>query len=970
MLCPLILGRDDLLELMDHLIDETSHGRGRVLFLSGQAGLGKTRLIRATIRKAEAAGLRVDGGSVAPQDQQVPLASIREMANGMRGNEAFGTLSIDLLAIDGRHEGDPLGSRRLIVRATADRILEAIDRPTLLVFDDLHWTDELSLEVIGELARHGADHPLFLLGAYRADEFQPRTIHREWRSRLLSQRYAEEVRLRALTLEETATATTLILGGELPASHDVVDAVYQRTNGIPLHIEELLAALPDEARADGRRVREAHVPDTIGDAVLARVDRLSSEARTLARAGAVVGRCFTPDLIAGIVDHSLAELEPALEELVDAAILYPFDYVDTGYYDFRHQLLRDAVYSSVPPAQLRRFHARVAEFGMSLTGASIIHASSHFERAGLRPQAFRAATTAAREASRVSARQEACELFRRAIDNMPAELPVLEQAQLFEAFADAASAIEENDEGAVAARRARELYRLAGRPIEAAGMLLSMSTFPFRSGAAHAEIGAFSRQALDEIADLSVTPERERLRAALLSDLANDLFLSSDLEAARIQAVASRDLAESVGDHETVLESDLMLARIQIGAGRTDAGIRDGMRAAREARDRGFESVGVTGYRNVAIMAARVMDYGAAQAAISEGLQYADAIEQSHCRQMMATTSALIDWASGRWDEADSRARQELVDRGCRRGVIGALDVIGLVALGRGRPDEARRWLAESLAAGRTIGEAQLVLTPLWALAESDLLAGDADGAIARCREGLSIALASEERALLIPFVVTGVRSFLAARRPDEAERWVTELRGLLAAWQPTAGAALAHAEGLVRLAAGATVAARSALESAVNGWDARDRVWDATWARLDLAAALLRSTRFAEASRWLSEASATAHALGSGPLLARVAELERQVRGRGADPEPWFPLTIREFEVARLVTAGKTNAQIAEELFVAPKTVSAHVEHILAKLTVSRRSEIAAWAATIVRPDGHERGTDTSATRAEVVVR
>ncbi|MGH2512520.1 MAG: ATP-binding protein, partial [Candidatus Limnocylindrales bacterium] len=382
MLCPLILGRDDLLELMDHLIDETSHGRGRVLFLSGQAGLGKTRLIRATIRKAEAAGLRVDGGSVAPQDQQVPLASIREMANGMRGNPDFGTLSIDLLAIDGRHEGDPLGSRRLIVRATADRILEAIDRPTMLVFDDLQWTDELSLEVIGELARHGADRPLFLLGAYRADEFQPRTIHREWRSRLLSQRSAEEVRLRPLTREETATATTLILGGELPASHDVVDAVHQRTNGIPLHIEELLAALPDEARADGRRVREAHVPDTIGDAVLARVDRLSSEARTLARAGAVVGRCFTPDLIAGIVDHSLAELEPALEELVDAAILYPFDYVDTGYYDFRHQLLRDAVYSSVPPAQLRRFHARVAEFGMSLTGASIIHASSHFERAG------------------------------------------------------------------------------------------------------------------------------------------------------------------------------------------------------------------------------------------------------------------------------------------------------------------------------------------------------------------------------------------------------------------------------------------------------------------------------------------------------------------------------------------------------------------------------------------------------------
>ena len=84
----------------------------------------------------------------------MPLASIREMAAGMRGRRQWGSLSEDLLAIDGRHDGDALGARRLIVRAAADRILEAIDRPTMLIFDDLHWTDEMSLEVIGELARH------------------------------------------------------------------------------------------------------------------------------------------------------------------------------------------------------------------------------------------------------------------------------------------------------------------------------------------------------------------------------------------------------------------------------------------------------------------------------------------------------------------------------------------------------------------------------------------------------------------------------------------------------------------------------------------------------------------------------------------------------------------------------------------------------------------------------------------------
>ncbi|MEA2576744.1 MAG: hypothetical protein QOD78_332, partial [Chloroflexota bacterium] len=938
-MCPVIVGRDDLLELVDDLIAEAVQGRGHTLFLSGQAGLGKTRLIRAAIRKAEAAGVRVDGGSVAPQDREVPLASIREMANGMRENPAFGSLGPDLLAMDGIHTGDALGSRRLLVRGAADRILDAIDRPTMLVFDDLHWTDEMSLEVIGELARHVAERPLFLLAGYRADEFPAGSLHREWRSRMLSQRDAREARLQPLTLEQTAVATTLILGGQLPAPRDVVEAVYERTNGIPLHIEELLGALDDDARADGRRIREAKVPDTIADAVLARLARLSDEARLVARAAAVVGRCFSPDVMAGMVDRPLAELEPTIEELVDASFLLPFNYIDQGYYDFRHQLLRDAVYGSLSPAMLRRFHAQAAEFGMSLEGASVIHASRHYERAGLRSQAFRAAMTGATEASRISARHEAFELYRRATDNMPADVALGEQAELYERFSDAAAAIERNEESLAAAERARELYQLADRPLNAATMLITISILAARDGAPHSEVKAFTDRALDEIADLPADHERESLRAYALSLRADHRLLTSDLIAAGDEARTARDLAESVGDRETVLEADLVLARIDIVDGRHETGLRDGMRAAREARDAGFESVGVTGYRNIAIMAARIMDHRAAEIALDEGLQYADAIEQSHCRQMMATTAALLDWGAGRWDAADERARHELVDRGCRRGVIGSLDVIGLVALGRGRTDEARRWLEESLTAGRRIDEVQFILTPLWALAEADLMSGDASAAIARCEDGLELALRTGERALAIPFVVTGTRAYLAARRPEEAERWRTRIGDHLAGWDAVAGPALSHADGLLRLSAGSLSAAREAIEAAARGWDERGRTWEATWARLDLTSCLMRANRHAEAASLLATVHATAEGLGSQPLIARADELARIGRGRGTLEEPWRPLTAREFEVARLISEGMTNAEIAGELSIAAKTASAHVEHILAKLGVSRRA-------------------------------
>jgi len=90
---------------------------------------------------------------------------------------------------------------------------------------------------------------------------------------------------------------------------------------------------------------------------------------------------------------------------------------------------------------------------------------------------------------------------------------------------------------------------------------------------------------------------------------------------------------------------------------------------------------------------------------------------------------------------------------------------------------------------------------------------------------------------------------------------------------------------------------------------------------------------------------------LVSPPLLERADELARLARARGGELEPWHPLTAREFEVAKLIAQGMTNAEIGEQIFVSPKTVSAHVEHILAKLGVARRTEIAAWVATVLVP-------------------
>jgi DNA-binding CsgD family transcriptional regulator len=315
---------------------------------------------------------------------------------------------------------------------------------------------------------------------------------------------------------------------------------------------------------------------------------------------------------------------------------------------------------------------------------------------------------------------------------------------------------------------------------------------------------------------------------------------------------------------------------------------------------------------------------------------------------VIAANSALVAWANGDWDEAVQIAELELVDRGSRRGTMGSRAALAFVAFGRGDVERARTLLDAALAIARPSGEIDLILPSLWGLAETALADGDPARAFDHCQEAVELAQPTGERALLVPFIVTGVRAAIAVRRPDAAERWLARVTPLLSRWQDLARPAIDHANGLTKLAAGSVVAARASLEAAVTGWDARGRTWEATWARLDLAAALVRANRHGEAMPLLEDVLAAARRLNSLPILRRAEELIKTARSRGGASEPWHPLTIREFEVARKFAEGLTNAQIADELFVSPKTVSAHVEHILAKLAVARRAEVAAWVATI----------------------
>jgi DNA-binding CsgD family transcriptional regulator len=276
---------------------------------------------------------------------------------------------------------------------------------------------------------------------------------------------------------------------------------------------------------------------------------------------------------------------------------------------------------------------------------------------------------------------------------------------------------------------------------------------------------------------------------------------------------------------------------------------------------------------------------------------------------------------------------------------------LGYTALGRGDVELAKEHLGAAEAFGEASGAPDLVLAATWGLAELSVLAGDHQDAMARSERALELALRSGERGRFAPFVVTGTRARIAAGRPGDAERWLAGATELLGRVDGYASPALDHAAGLVSLSGGSTGGARQSLERAVRGWDARARTWEAMWARLDLAGCLMRSGRHADAASLISEVRVAAERLLSRPLLDRAEELGRLNRRRDAEETAWHPLTAREFEVARLIATGLTNAEIAAELSVSRRTVSSHVEHVLAKLGAARRTEIASWVSTAARP-------------------
>lgn len=916
--------------------DEAAGGRGGLLLFGGEAGIGKSRLLDEV---ADAARGRIVHAEVFADDRDTPGLLLLGIATGLRraGDTGSADRVRELVLAAGEGDGSA-GHRRLLVAELADVLSGALGTPLLLRLEDLHWADQLSLDVLHRIAPALPELPSMIVGTYRSEEPVSHSGFTTWRLELLAHRQAEEVLLSRFDVDGTRRMLASITGVE--PSADEAERLHEAADGIPLHIEELVA------------VGVGTVPETVGDAVLSRVDTLSEAARDAVAAAAVLGRKFDRAALLTVLGDerdTSAPLEAAIDELLTHHFIVATadqnpaapNAAGTETFDFRHALLRDAVYGSLPASRRRSLHARVVA---GMPGLSDAVLSVHCERAGLADEAYLRARRAADRASALSAHREAVGLYRRAERTVPSGTPSLDRAELHRRLAAELAAADANEDAEREYRRAIELLQDAGDPLAAAALVAPLVAARHLLGVGYDDRAAALTDALHQV-DAAVAPpappaEADRVRGRLLAALAAAAMLDRRLDASLRFATEARVLLAD--DVEERIAVDVTRGSVMVFAGEGEPGWELLESAAEEAAAGGWEAAAARAYRMLGSSASVLLQYRRGRDWLRDGIAYATRIERWNDVHYLEAHLAHVEWATGELAAAHDRATRARADgRGGITTEVTALHVLGYVALARGELAPARELLSAAAAIGERMRELQRLSPALWGLAEIAVRTGDSASAVALCSRALEESRRIGDAAYLFPFVVTGMRAHLAAGDVTSARQWLDETRALVSARGiPGTEHAVEHAEGLLAIAERHPTVARERLNEATDGWSGLGRWWEGTSALLDTAECARRTRNPAEAAALGARARELAVASGGTALVADADELSARLAA-GVAPTV---LSAREHEVARLVATGATNRAIGETLHIAPKTVATHVEHILLKLGASRRAEIAAW--------------------------
>ena len=945
-----LVGRQREQAALRDAIASAAGGDGGLFLVAGEGGVGKTALVESAL--AGNGGLVLRGAA----DQRVvrPYAPVvaafrgyqRAVPDGLAGS---GPLSEHLALILPELGSPPADTDQATLFEAIGNLFEQIARgqPTVVFLDDLQWLDAATAELLLQLDRTLEAAPVLVLGAYRSDEVPRGHQLRRLRSELRRRRRLQELTVEPLGPVDTTALAARVLGAR--PGNRLARALYDRTQGMPFFIEELAAALATAGRLETAAgtvelgpEESLPLPDTIKETVLLRTERLSPVGRHTLEMAAAAGLRFDLELLAALGGAD------GIDDTIQQGFLVQVDQQGR----FRHALIREAVYDDTPWTRRRSYHRRLAE-ELARRSAAPEAVAEQWLAAGERDRARPSLLAAAERFCQVHAYHDAARAVSRAIELWPegqdeddrlAALELLGRcAQLHGDLTGATRAWQE----VVEACRARgDLSRLAELQRRLAGIYELQGAWDRALAARAAAAEAFAERGLD----LEATTER--------------LAAASHLQSAASLTTALQ-LVDDVGSAVERTGSIQLRARALSLEGQIRAKLGDAERGVALAREglalalaENLTESAADAYYRLASALEHTSGYPQALDAYAAASDFCDQQGIAGMGEVCFACLAPVMVKTGEWDRAVEvcRAILDLGDAPATARMVAAAE-LGIVSVLRGETRRTRRLLADSYGFARRNELFGLEVDAAHGLIRADTLAGRVDEALHRARDLIGRITDREERHYSVSalrwITTMFARQGLTGDVAGSAEL-LSQTAGALGTAEAVAG--LGHALGEVALADGDATGAARHFSHALDLLGDLTVPYERAETELRAAIALAAAGERGLAIERLTSAYRTARRLGARPLareaaeeLARLGEkVERRLGRRAAGELEHAGLSRRELEVLRLVSVGRTNREIARELFLSPRTIDMHVRNVLTKLGCRSRTEATRTAAEL----------------------